>query len=102
MRIELFYFDGCPNVKATLERLNRILETSGLNCCVMQTHVGDYEMAQFVGFLGSPTVRINGVDIEPSARSRTDFGITCRTYDGNGVPSEDLIRHAIEEAEHDG
>ena len=100
MRIELLYFEGCPNVMATLERLNSILETSGLNCSVMQTHVVDDEMAQSVRFLGSPTVRINGVDIEPSARSRIDFGIMCRTYDGSGVPPEDVIRLAIEEAEH--
>ena len=50
-------------------------------------------------FLGSPTVRINGVDIEPSARSRTDFGMMCRRYeDGSGVPPKDLIRAAVLEA----
>jgi hypothetical protein len=53
-------------------------------------------MAVTTDFLGSPTVRINGLDIEPSARQRTAFGMMCRTYEGSGsVPSEDLIRSAI-------
>ncbi|MEO7144953.1 MAG: hypothetical protein ABI165_15760, partial [Bryobacteraceae bacterium] len=56
--------------------------------------------AVHIGFLGSPTVRIDGVDIERSARQRTSFGMMCRTYDGSGgVPSEELIRRAITEAE---
>ena len=97
MKIEVFYFDGCPHVRATVERLNRVLEESGLNCPITQTRVGDHEAAQSVGFLGSPTVRINDVDIDPSARSRTEFGIMCRTYDGSGVPPEAMFRSAIAE-----
>jgi hypothetical protein len=58
--------------------------------------VRDQETAVSIGFLGSPTVRIDGLDVEPSARQRTAFGILCRTYeDSGGVPSEDLIRGAI-------
>ena len=62
--------------------------------------VADQNTAVHVGFLGSPTVRIDGLDIEPSARQRTTFGMMCRTYEGSGgVPSEDLIRSAINAAE---
>jgi hypothetical protein len=100
MKVEILYFDGCANVTPTVERLNRILAESGLNHPVTLTRVGDLQIAQSVGFLGSPTIRINGLDIEPSARHRNDFGIICRTYDGTGVPSEALIRNAISEAQH--
>jgi hypothetical protein len=99
MKVEILYFDGCPNVTPTVERLNRILAETGLNHPVTLTRVGDLQTAQSVGFLGSPTIRINGVDIEPSARMRTDSGIMCRTYDGSGVPSEALIRNAFTEAQ---
>jgi hypothetical protein len=99
MEVEILYFDGCPNVTPTVERLDRILAESGLNHRVTLTRVGDLETAQSVGILGSPTIRINGVDIEAPARMRTDFGIMCRTYDGTGVPSEALIRNAIREAQ---
>jgi hypothetical protein len=99
MKIEVFYFDGCPNVTPTVERLKRILGESGFNAPIRLTEVGDRETAQAVGFLGSPTVRINSLDIEPSARSRTDYGLMCRTYDGRGgVPSEAMIRLAVVEA----
>jgi hypothetical protein len=49
----------------------------------------------FPAAVGSPSVRIDGLDIEPSARQRTAFGMMCRTYESGGVPSEDLIRSAI-------
>ena len=98
MEIELLYVDGCPHVRTTLDRLNSILQANGLNCSIIQTEVPDQEAAQAVAFLGSPTVRINGVDIEAPARRRTDFGIMCRMYDGGGVPSESLIQSAIPEA----
>jgi hypothetical protein len=100
MEIEILYLAGCPHVRPTLDRLHRILETNGLACPILRTRVMSVEAAQSVRFLGSPTVRINGIDIEPSARSRTDFGIMCRTYEGSGgIPSEALIRSAIAEAD---
>ena len=99
MKIELLYFDGCPNVTATLERLKGILAEIGLNAPIILTKVADREMAQLAGFLGSPTIRINGVDIEPSARSSKDYGLMCRMYEVNGgAPSDAMIRLAVVEA----
>jgi hypothetical protein len=98
MQIEILYIHGCPNVRATVEQLNNVLQARGFNCSITLTEVGDRETAQAVGFLGSPTVRINDLDIEPSARSRNDYGLMCRTYDGRGgVPPERLIQNAIAE-----
>jgi hypothetical protein len=31
-------------------------------------------------FLGSPTIRVDGVDVEPAAGERRDFGLCCRLY----------------------
>jgi hypothetical protein len=85
----------------TLDAVKDALGLYGLTFPVIETMVPDQEMAMRVGFLGSPTVRINGLDIEPSARQRTTFGMMCRTYESSGgVPSEDLIRSAIAEAAH--
>ncbi len=102
MRIEILYFDGCPNVTTTVERLKSVLAESGLDHPITSVRVGDRAAAQSTGFLGSPTIRINGVDIEPSARSRKDFGLMCRRYAGDGTPSEALIRRAIAEANKGG
>ena len=50
-------------------------------------------------FLGSPTLRINGRDVEPGATERTDYGLKCRIYrtaDGlSGLPAEDWILAAL-------
>ena len=98
MKVEVFHFDECPNVTPTVERLKRILAENGLSDPITLVRVGDHAAAQSTRFLGSPTVRIDGLDIEPSARSRSDFGIICRTYGASGVPSETIIRRAIAEA----
>src|SRR5437762_10120567 len=98
MEVEVLYIAGCPHFRPTLDRLHSILTANGLNCAIIQTKVDDFETAQLLRFLGSPAIRINGIDIEATARTRTDFGVMCRTYDGKGVPSELLIKSAIARA----
>jgi copper chaperone CopZ len=102
MKIEILYFDECPNHGPTLERVREVLLQEGQAAEVVEVNVRDEVTATSVGFLGSPTVRINGVDIEPSARFSKDFGLMCRTYcDGGkrvGIPPLDLIRGAVREA----
>ena len=99
MKIEVLYIDGCPHFPATVDAVKKCLGLLGVICPITEMSVTDHGMAAHIGFLGSPTVRINGLDIEPSAHQRTAFGMMCRTYEGSGgVPSEDLIRSAITKA----
>jgi 3'-phosphoadenosine 5'-phosphosulfate sulfotransferase (PAPS reductase)/FAD synthetase len=100
MKIEVLHIDGGPHFPATVDAVKRCLGQLGVTCPITEMSVADQNTAVPMGFLGSPTVRINGLDIEPSARQRTAFGMMCRTYDGSGgVPSEDLIRSAMAEAQ---
>jgi mercuric ion transport protein len=73
----------------------------GLHVEIREIEVDSQDKAEATAFLGSPSVRINGVDIEPSARGVKAFGLTCRTYidDGTrtGLPSRELISAAIAE-----
>ena len=73
MKIEVLYFDECPNHGPTLERVKHTLQQEGLATDVVEVNVGDDATAQSLGFLGSPTVRIDGIDIEPSARTCMDW-----------------------------
>jgi hypothetical protein len=98
MKIEVLYIDGCPHFPATVDAVKKCLGQLSLTCPITEMGVADQNTALDIGFLGSPTVRINGSDIEPSARHRTTFKMMCRTYEGGGVPSEDLIRSAITKA----
>jgi hypothetical protein len=98
LRVEIFYIEGCPNFQPTVRVVEEALNQRGLSVPVVMTRVGDGDEAARIGFLGSPSVRINGLDIDPSARNSTRFGLTCRRYeDGGGVPSPELILRAIEE-----
>jgi hypothetical protein len=101
MQIEVFYFEDCPNHSPTVERINTVLREEGCSAEVREVLVPDVTTAQRVNFLGSPTVRVNGIDIEPAARDRRDFGLMCRRYAG-GVPSHELIRAAVRSASNDG
>jgi len=99
MKIEVLYVEGCPHFPATVNAVKRVLWQLSLVCPIVETKVGDQNTAMSIGLLGSPTVRINGVDVEPSARQRISFGLMCRRYEGSGgVPSEELIRSAIVES----
>ena len=102
MKIEVLYFDVCPNHGPIMERLEEVLREEGVTAEIVKVNVSDHATAQAVGFLGSPTLRIDGLDIEPSARSHSHYGMMCRTYMESGrregLPSRDLIRAAIKEA----
>jgi hypothetical protein len=102
IKIELLYFDGCPNRRIALERLREVLREENVAAEVVEVNVPDEAAARAAGFLGSPTIRINGLDVEPSARSSRDFGMMCRTYAVGSsrqvAPPKELIRAALREA----
>jgi len=101
MKVEIFYFSGCPNHEPAVERVRDILQQEGTNADVVEVEVADAVKAQQVGFLGSPTIRVNGQDVEHEARTLATFGLTCRTYVAagkrSGVPPREWIRTAVRE-----
>lgn len=101
IQIEVLYFEDCPNHLSTVQRINAVLREEGCSAEVREVPVPDIATAQRVNFLGSPTVRVNGVDIEPGAGDRQDFGLMCRRYTG-GAPSHELIRAAVRSASNYG
>ena len=102
MLIEVLYFDGCPNRKPTVERVKELLREEGISAEVLEVNVRQPSLVHELGFLGSPTVRVNGQDVEPEARTARDYGMMCRTYSVNGrtegTPSCEMVRKAIREA----
>jgi hypothetical protein len=99
MRVEVLYFDGCPNHEALPRRLRELLAHGGISSGVELRRITDDETAQRERFLGSPTVRVNGLDVEPDAERRTDYGIKCRLYraagDVSGQLPEEWLRAAL-------
>ena len=101
MKVAILYFDGCPNHAAAIDRIREVLRQEGISAEVSEVKVADEATARSIGFLGSPSIRINGRDLEPAARSSKAFGMTCRTYleEGKriGLPSRESIRVALRE-----
>jgi hypothetical protein len=99
MKIEVLYVPNCPNHAPALERLREILSAASFQTHVNEVLVSDAAMAQSLRFPGSPTIRINGHDVEPQSERSASFGLMCRLYsDGSGVPSQQNMRAAIEKA----
>jgi hypothetical protein len=97
MRIEVLYFDGCPNYAPAVDRLRTVLAAEGLHAQVIEIEVRDESAARELQFFGSPTIRVNGLDIETSSQQIRETGFACRCYPG-GLPSEEMIRAAVREA----
>jgi hypothetical protein len=100
MKVEVLYFDGCPNHEALLPHLRELLDASGAGTDVELLRVEDAEAAERERFLGSPTVRLDGEDVEPGAADRTDFGLKCRLFatpDGlRGMPADEWVLAALQ------
>lgn len=94
-RIDILYFDGCPNHAPAVAMARGIAAELGIEIDVNEIHVGTPEEAQAQRFLGSPSIRVDGVDIEPEARERTDYGFSCRTYSGQGLPPREFLIAAL-------
>jgi hypothetical protein len=98
MKVEIYYFDGCPNYKPASERLRAVIHQEGISADVNEIEVPNEAAAKDLGFLGSPTIRVNGVDIEPASRNAVVTGFACRCYPG-GLPSTEMILAALREAQ---
>ena len=99
MRVELLYFDGCPSYQRLMPRLKELMQRAGAPGAVELRRVESEQEAEHERFLGSPTVRVDGVDVDPGAAGRDDFGIKCRLYrDGEGqhqLPPDSWIVSAL-------
>lgn len=101
-RVEILYFDGCPNHEATRELVERVAGELKLDAQPELVEVPDAEAARTMRFLGSPTVRVDGRDVEPGAENRTEYVLACRVYQAEhgftGQPDEGCVREALSEA----
>jgi hypothetical protein len=93
MSVELLYFDGCPNVEGYLPHLRELITAAGRHDHVQLRRISNGADARTERFLGSPSVRVDGRDVDPTAANRTDFGMSCRVYaspDGmTGAPPDE-------------
>jgi len=92
--VEILYTDACPFWKETLRALKEVMKELNLDIAVRKTKIANEEEAKRYRFPGSPTVRINGVDIDPAAKETVGY-IGCRIYSYKGRTYEYPPREMI-------
>ena len=108
--IELLYFDGCPSWHTALDNLREAIEEitlpqeitlpegETLPLQVRLIEITNPQQAQDEHFLGSPSIRMNGVDLWPESRSR--YNLSCRVYQTaqgmRGSPTVEMLRERIQ------
>lgn len=101
-RVEILYFDGCPNHEAARALVERVAAELRVDAELTLVRVPDPGTAVERRFLGSPTVRIDGLDVEPGADERDDYVLSCRVYrvehGFSGQPDPAWIRAALSKA----
>jgi len=99
MKIELYYFEGCPSYLKAIENVREVLRLEGRPEDVALISVESDADAQAKRFIGSPTIRINSVDVEGPEAEEKGYGFGCRIYANNGSsagwPSVEKVRKAL-------
>jgi hypothetical protein len=96
--IEFLYWDGCPSHPEALELLRAVLAEHGIRSQVVLREVLTHDDAEELAFPGSPTIRIDGRDVDPEGANAPP-ALTCRVYRlPDGRPSPFPSREQLEEA----
>ena len=99
MKVEFYWCEGCPSHPEALRLLQDVLAERGVEAEIEVREVTSDEEASKLRFPGSPTIRIEGRDIDPIG-SEARPALTCRIYrppDGrvSPVPSREQLEEAL-------
>lgn len=99
MRIELLHWEGCPSTDEARELLAQVLADRGVDDAIQLREVTTQAEAEELRFPGSPTIRIDGRDIDPEGAEARP-ALNCRIYklpDGriSPVPAREQLEEAL-------
>ena len=101
-KVELLWWSGCPSWERALAELREEMESVGLDPDSVEVReVASEGAAEREEFVGSPTIRVDGRDVQPP--SGEPAGLTCRIYrlrDGriSPLPDREDVRDALRTA----
>jgi hypothetical protein len=102
-KVEFLWWQGCPSWEAALAQLREAMQSAGLDPETIEVEeIKTEAKAEGRGFVGSPTIRVDGRDVQPPDEPEP-AGLTCRVYrlrDGRYSPTPDPadLREALEAA----
>jgi hypothetical protein len=101
--VEVLTVAGCPNHDAAIALVHRVCAELGSNAEIRVMDIPDQQAAEQARFLGSPTIRVDGRDVEPGADRGVEYICDCRLYQGQhslrGLPEEAWLRQALQAAQ---
>ncbi|MBS1252333.1 MAG: hypothetical protein MAG451_01372 [Anaerolineales bacterium] len=103
LEIQFLWYEDCPSHEEGLRLLQDVLAELDVEADIQRVKVETEEQAQRLQFPGSPTIRVNGEDIDPDGAASLPSALTCRAYrreDGriSPLPSRDQVRTTIQRA----
>ncbi len=98
-RVQLLWFQDCPNHRAARALLGDLLSGLAPGTTVEEIDATDPAVAERHRFPGSPTVRVDGRDVDPSYEDPGDYTPRCRLYrtaEGlRGLPERVWVESAL-------
>ena len=73
--VEILHTAGCGNWPSARDAVLRVAEEAGVAVALTETVVATSESAVAQRFVGSPSVRVRGRDVQPEVETRTDYGL---------------------------
>ena len=102
MRIELLWFEECPCHRDAEVLVRGVLAELGVEAGIERIEVPDEPSGVAVGFPGSPTLRVDGRDVEPAFSPCAECTPRCRIYEASGrlgcLPAREWIVAAVQAA----
>lgn len=95
IEIDLLYFDGCPSYETAWQLLSEVVSEHGLKVTINPVNIDSLDKANRFHFAGSPTIRVNGEDLEGYSGEGV---MACRVYKengGRGWPSKRLLEKRL-------
>src|SRR5215216_6261321 len=103
VQVSFLYYEECPSYDLALERLREVMAEEDTPGELEVIKVETEDKASRLRFVGSPTIRVDGRDIDPPSNPR--YALTCRIYHLEDdrispLPSKDMIRRALKSVEN--
>jgi hypothetical protein len=97
--IEVLHVRDCPHHAGALALVERVRAELGIDAELHSSLIGDQAAAERARFPGSPTIRVDGRDIEPGSEPPSEISVACRLYRLEhrlaGQPAEQWVRDAL-------
>ena len=104
-RVEFLWFDGCPNHQAARILLDEVIGDVAPGTIVEMIDASEPAVAVAYRFPGSPTIRVDGIDIDPDFADPGEYSPRCRLYRSaeglRGIPPRGWVEDAVTRAQRD-